>query len=91
MNAKTRETLASILIKMDRGDLLEANKMLTRIYKSIGQAAIINFGVGDKVIFKGKRGMQVVGTITKINRTTISVLADNGVRWKCNPGGLSKV
>lgn len=52
------------------------------------------FKAGDKVIIRhsDKRGGQnEYATVLKINKTTVTVRAENGMMWKCSPSVLTKV
>lgn len=52
------------------------------------------FKAGDKVIirhFDKRGGQNEYAIVLKVNRTTVSVRADNGGLWKCSPNVLQKV
>uniref|UniRef100_A0A6M3JU68 KOW domain-containing protein n=1 Tax=viral metagenome TaxID=1070528 RepID=A0A6M3JU68_9ZZZZ len=51
----------------------------------------VSFKVGNKVQFDaGSRGF-IKGRISKVNQKTVSVLADNGMKWKVHPSFLTKI
>ena len=51
--------------------------------------AMMKFNLGTKVCFdSSKLGMQV-GTLIKFNQKTVTVLTDDGRRWKVSPQMLS--
>jgi hypothetical protein len=47
------------------------------------------FVYGQPVQFTSRTGQMIKGTVTKVNRVTIHVLA-NGVRWRVSPELLQK-
>jgi hypothetical protein len=53
-------------------------------------ALMLEFNVGEKVIFTPDGRESVVGTLTKYNKKTVTVLADDGRRWNVAPGYLRK-
>jgi hypothetical protein len=40
------------------------------------------YAPGDRVKFKGKYGRIESGKITRTNRTTVSLITDEGIRWR---------
>jgi len=48
------------------------------------------FNIGSQVSFETKQGRQL-GTLTKFNRKTVTVVTDNGQRWNISPHLLSMV
>lgn len=53
-------------------------------------AAMVKFSIGDKVKFQPSGHPEVTGTLTRYNKKSVSVLADNGQRWNVHPSFLSK-
>lgn len=47
--------------------------------------------IGAKVSFDSPRHGRQVGTVVKFNRKTVSVVSDDGRRWKVAPQLLSRV
>ena len=54
-------------------------------------AAMVKFSIGDKVRFQPAGHPEIIGTLTRYNKKSVSVLADNGQRWNVHPSFLSKV
>lgn len=48
------------------------------------------FNIGSRVSFDSRQGRQL-GTLTKFNRKTVTIITDNGQRWNISPHLLSKV
>lgn len=88
---------------MNKAQLKEINKLLLSIedsstlnqviltvkmvQKNIQERAKSSFMVGEKVQWDGKYGHNT-GTIEKINRKTIFVISDQGLKWKVSPSLL---
>ena len=73
--------------------LLELNKVICRrideLYDQKDLEALSRLRVGLKVTFEGREGL-AVGIITKINRKSVVVRAEDGARqWKVSPGLLN--
>lgn len=57
----------------------------------VEQRLTVSFRLRDKVQFDaGYRGV-IKGKIIKVNRKTVGVLADSGMRWKVDPTLLTKI
>lgn len=54
-------------------------------------AAMVKFSIGDKVKFQPAGHPEITGTLTRYNKKSVSVLADNGQRWNVHPSFLSRV
>jgi len=52
--------------------------------------AMLAFSIGDRVEFAAD-GRRVVGIITRYNKQTVSILAENGQSWTVSPGLVTKV
>ncbi|HEV3205153.1 MAG TPA: hypothetical protein VGY77_12250 [Gemmataceae bacterium] len=52
---------------------------------------MLQFKIGDYVVFEDSGGQLVFGVITRYNKKSVSLLADNGVRWTVGPSFLKKV
>ena len=87
----TVQTAIDAIHKMNNDELnrvIEAIK-LRRNYLTRQRA--VTFMVGDRVSFAA-RGMQVLGTVTKVNTKTIQVKQDNSFQaWKVHASLLSPV
>jgi len=74
-------------------ELLDLNDCIIARLKHLEAADVLNammkFNLGAKVCFDStKHGMQV-GTLIKFNQKTVTVLTDEGRRWKVSPQMLS--
>lgn len=82
------------------GDILDIYKMEQARKNTV---AVMSFDIGDKVTFKGRYGDVWTGKVTKVNRTTVTVLAmvsnrlfgstdkESPVSWRVHPTNLKKV
>lgn len=83
------------LDELSYDELLDLNERIIERLKILDAADAINammkLNVGAKVCFESsKQGMQV-GTLIKFNQKTVTVLTDEGRRWKVSPQMLSPI
>ena len=83
------------LDELSYDELLELNDRIIERLKHLDAAdalnAMMKFNLGAKVCFdSSKHGMQV-GTLIKFNQKTVTVLTDEGRRWKVSPQTLSPI
>ena len=83
------------LDELSYDELLDLNERIIERLKILNAAdalnAMMKFNVGAKVCFDStKHGMQV-GTLIKFNQKTVTVLTDEGRRWKVSPQILSTI
>ena len=77
-------------------ELIELHNMIKERFAFIQQKetykALSKLCVGDKVTFKTYEGRTVIGTITRLNKKSVSLVEDNNkMGWKVQPSLLSKV
>ena len=53
-------------------------------------AEMLNFRVGEKVRFQPAGHPEVIGTLTRYNKKSVTVVAENGQRWNVHPTFLFK-
>jgi len=79
--------------KLNREELLELNRRIIERLKYLSTREALEyskkFNVGDEVEFKNK-GTVIRGTVTRINRKTLSVQTREG-QWNIPPQFLKKV
>ncbi len=51
---------------------------------------MLEFKIGDRVIFEPEGRAPVVGVLTRYNKKTVTVLSDSGQRWNVSPGFLRR-
>jgi hypothetical protein len=77
---------------------IESNEELDQLVETfklqrtfLARQVAVTFRVGDRVSFAA-RGMQVLGTVTKVNIKTVQVRQDNSLtNWKVHASLLSPV
>jgi hypothetical protein len=86
--------LATALTAIDKMDNDQLNAVIRKIKERrtyLARQRAVTFAVGDTVNFAA-RGMQVVGTVTKVNVKTVQVRQNNSLTlWKVHASLLSPV
>jgi hypothetical protein len=86
--------LATALTAIDKMDNDQLNAVIRKIKERrtyLARQRAVTFAVGDRVNFAA-RGMQVVGTVTKVNVKTVQVRQNNSLTlWKVHASLLSPV
>jgi len=86
--------LATALTAIDKMDNDQLNAVVRKIKERrnyLARQRAVTFMIGDRVSFAA-RGMQVVGTVTKVNLKTVQVKQSNSMTvWKVHASLLSPV
>jgi hypothetical protein len=53
-------------------------------------AQMLDFRIGERVGFQPPGQPEVLGTLTRYNKKSVTAIADNGQRWNVHPGLLHK-
>jgi len=81
--------------RLSEEELIELNhKIISRLRflrDMRSHAAMVNFRIGEKVRFQPPGHPEITGTLTRYNKKSVSILAENGQRWNVHPGLLSRV
>lgn len=84
-------TALTAIHKMDNDQLNAVQRAINERRTYLARQKAVTFAVGDRVSFAA-RGMQVLGTVTKVNIKTIQVKQDNSfTTWKVHASLLSPV
>src|SRR3954452_16071514 len=59
-------------------------------YLQIPRSGLVQFKIGDRVVFQAEGGRPVEGMLTRYNRKTVTVITDDGRQWNVSPALLSK-
>jgi hypothetical protein len=51
-------------------------------------ANMLEFRIGDRVTFQPDGRPALIGTLTRYNKKTVTVITDDGSRWNVSPGLL---
>lgn len=52
--------------------------------------AMMEFSIGQRVVFDAPGQPQVTGVLVKYNKKTVTVVTDEGQRWNVSPGLLRR-
>lgn len=81
--------------RLSEPELIDLNRRIVERLRFLSQMrahrAMLEFRIGDRVAFQTDRLQMVQGIITRYNKKTVSVIADNGRRWNVSPGLLHPV
>lgn len=80
--------------KLSYEELIDLNHRIVERLKLLDQMKVhehmTQFNIGDRVRFNPREGSTIKGFIEKCNRKTVSVISDDGQRWRVSPELLSK-
>ena len=81
--------------RLSEAELIDLNHRIVARLRLIGQmrahSDMLAFRIGDRVSFRPPGQERVEGMLTRYNRKTVTVIADNGRQWNVSPNFLSKV
>jgi hypothetical protein len=52
---------------------------------------MLEFRIGDRVAFRPDNRPEIVGTLTRYNRKSVTVITETGERWNVSPSVLRRV
>jgi hypothetical protein len=82
------------LTKYTEHELVDLNRRIVERIRFLRQGrcreSMAEFIVGDRVSFQPERGVEVTGTIVRLNRKSVTVAASDGVQWRVAPTFLRK-
>ncbi len=64
------------------------NRVVARLrflHEVHAHSLMLTFRIGDRVVFQPGDWPEVVGTLTRYNRKSVTVVADDGRRWNVSP------
>ena len=75
-------------------ELLDLNRKIVERLKLFDRmksySEMMNFRIGEKVKFDSSSGEEVVGTLVKYNKKTVTIITEIGERWNVSPRLLTK-
>jgi hypothetical protein len=75
-------------------ELIALNHRIVERIKFLRQGryhqTMVQFSVGDRVSFQPECGHEVVGTIVRLNRKSVTVVNAEGHQWRVSPTFLKK-
>jgi hypothetical protein len=90
-----RVSAVEAIKRLNEQDLLFLNRLIVERLKLISQAhtttLMTSFIKGDRVGFQSPDGLMLEGIVLRLNKKTISVVADDNHQWNVAPGLLRLV
>lgn len=78
--------------RLTEAELVELNHRVVERLRFLQQmrahSAMLQFGIGERVCFDPPDRPSVTGILVKYNKKTVTVIADDGIRWKVSPALL---
>lgn len=75
-------------------DLIDLNNRIVARLRFLDQmrahARMLEFRIGDRVAFQPDDRPEMIGTLTRYNRKSVTVITDGGQRWTVSPSALRK-
>ena len=79
---------------LSEADLIELNHKIVARLRFLNQmrshSIMLDFRIGERVIFRPDGRPAVTGILTQYNKKTVTVISDAGEHWRVAPGLLSK-
>ncbi len=76
-------------------ELIDLNNRIVARLKFLREmrahASMLEFSIGERVSFEPDGHGVLFGIVTKYNRKSVTVIAENGQQWRVSPGLLYKV
>ena len=84
-----------ILDGMTEEELIALNReiveRLRMIHQLRTQVAMVEFRIGERVVFETDDGRTIKGTVVRWNKKSVSIDADCGHRWRVGPNYLRRL
>jgi hypothetical protein len=81
--------------ELTEAELIDLNHRIVERLRFLTQmrahGRMLEFKIGDRVIFQPGGRPLVVGMLTRYNRKTVTVITDDGQHWNVSPNFLRKV
>ncbi|MGC1983926.1 MAG: hypothetical protein WA668_00905 [Candidatus Cybelea sp.] len=81
--------------RLSEPELIDLNRRIVERLRFLSQMRahrdMLEFRIGDRVGFQTDRSHIIHGIITRYNKKTVTVIADDGRRWNVSPGLLHAV
>lgn len=88
------EDVNNLLLQLSEEQLRALNRKIVERLKLINRAhsvvEVAKFNLGDRVFFK-HHGKIIMGTITRLNQRTVSIITDEQHQWNVAPDFLNKI
>ena len=81
--------------KLNEAELIDLNHRVVARLKFLQQMRahghMLDFSIGQRVMFQPDGHPLLSGIIAKYNRKTVTVIADNGQQWRVSPQFLRRI
>jgi hypothetical protein len=81
--------------QLTEAELVDLNNRIVERLRFLAQmrahAEMLEFRIGDRVSFQPEGRPRLEGMLTRYNKKSVTVIADDGQRWNVSPHFLSKV
>ena len=80
---------------LSEAELVDLNNRVVARLRMLAEmrahAAMLEFRIGDRVAFRPDNRPEVIGTLTRYNRKSVTVITESGERWNVAPSALRRV
>jgi hypothetical protein len=81
--------------KLTEAELIDLNNRIVARLRFLSQmrahTEMLEFKVGDRVMFQPEGRSPLTGTLTRYNRKTVTVITDDGGHWNVAPNFLRRI
>lgn len=81
--------------QLTEAELIDLNNRIVERLRFLSQmkthAQMLEFRIGDRVTFQTNDREAIEGMLTRYNKKTVTVIADDGRQWNVSPGFLIKL
>jgi hypothetical protein len=81
--------------QLSEEDLVELNHKIVARLRFLRQmqshAQMLDYRIGERVGFRPAGQPEVVGTLTRYNKKSVTIITDSGQHWNVHPGLLHKI
>lgn len=81
--------------QLTEAELIDLNHRIVERLRFLSQmkthAQMLEFRIGDRVTFQTNGRETIEGMLTRYNKKTVTVIADDGRQWNVSPGFLTKL
>jgi hypothetical protein len=76
-------------------ELIDLNHRVVARLRFLNQmrshSAMLDFRIGERVKFHPDGSPEIIGTLTRYNKKTVTIVTDSGQHWNVSPSLLTKV
>src|SRR5690348_13009587 len=81
--------------KLTEAELVDLNHRIVERLRFLDQARahaqMLDFKIGDRVVFRPEGRGPLEGMLTRYNKRTVTVITDDGRQWNVSPSLLRKI